>query len=228
MAEQNVFQRVAEATRGVVTPANVMDVAAFALAVESAPKMDTWRGIVTMAVSYLTDLGDGATARATGTVSEVGAGVDAVGDKLKTAYVGYHVARRELADYDLLTVVAGYNLATAGAAAYDRLTHDEPRVETNVPGKRAVFAASLGLGLQIIGNKVAETDEQKGRALKRAGTGVGYGGLAHYGVKAIRDYWRTARSEPDHGVREGAAQSYHAVGRTVARLFRRSGPVRTV
>lgn len=192
--EQNVFQRVAEATNGIVTPANAIDVAAFALAMESASKLDSWRGIASMAVAYTADLADGAVARATGTVSELGAGVDAVGDKVKTAYVGYHIARQGLANYDLLTAVAAYNMATAGATIYDRLAHDKPEVETTIPGKRAVFAGSLGLGLQIIGNKVAETDERKGRALKLAGAGIGYGGLAYYGAKAIRDYWRTARS----------------------------------
>jgi phosphatidylglycerophosphate synthase len=193
-AEQNVFQKVAEATHNVVTPANAMDAAAFALAVESAPRLDTWRGIIKMAVSYLTDLGDGATARATGTVREVGAGVDAAGDKIKTAYVGYQVARRGQADYDLLAVFGAYNLATAGATVYDRLAHDKPKIEASIPGKRAMFAGALALGLQIIGNKVAETDETKGRAIKLVGTGVGYGGLAHYGVPAVRDYWRKARS----------------------------------
>lgn len=47
---------------------------------------------------------------------------------------------------------------------------------------------------QNVFQKVAETDETKGRAIKLVGTGVGYGGQAYYGVKAVRDYWRKASS----------------------------------
>lgn len=192
--EQNVFQKVSEATHGVVTPANAIDAAAFALAIESAPKLDTWPGIARMAISYTADLADGATARATGTVNELGAAVDAVGDKLKTAYTGYHIARKGLASPGLLTAVAAYNLATAGAAARDRLAHEESQVSTTIPGKRAVFANSLGLGLQIIGTKVAETDERRGSQISRTGAAVTYAGLAIYGWRAARDYWRAAYS----------------------------------
>lgn len=218
---QNVFQRVAEATHGVVTPANVMDAVALLVGMKSASKLDTWRGIAELAGSYLNDLGDGAVARATGTVSDLGTLFDPVGDKIKTGFVVYCVAMRRQVDDDLLATVVAYNLATAGATVYDWLTHDKSRAEVSLPGKRSMFAGSLALGLQIIGNKVAENDETAGRVLKRTGKGVGYGGLSYYGGRAISGYWRAARSDRDHTARKGLVRKVSGLGRAAVKPFRR-------
>jgi phosphatidylglycerophosphate synthase len=198
-AEQNFLQRTAEATHGIVTPANALDVVAFGLAVKYAPELDTKKGIAIVGAAFLADLADGLTARATGTVSEVGANLDPFGDKVKLGVAGYHIYKKKLASNTLLALVGTQSAANVGAAVYDHVNHriiqhEKPRVKPDTKGKRSVFSNAFGLGLQVIGTEVAKTNLQRGRRFRSAGAAIGYAGLALYGVRATRDYWRTALS----------------------------------
>lgn len=193
-AEHNNFQQIAEATGGVVTPANAIDAGAFALAAKFVPKLDSWRGIAAVAVSYASDVVDGKVARATGTSNELGAAVDAVGDKIKTTYAAYHIAKMNLASKPLLAAVALQNVANAGATVYDSLVNDKSKVDVSKAGKYSTFSNSLGIGLQVIGTELEKNDPQRARNARVAGAVVGWGGLAVFGVRATRDYWRQARS----------------------------------
>jgi phosphatidylglycerophosphate synthase len=193
-AGQNMFQRTAEATGGMATPANLIDAAAFAVGIRYASRMDTAAGVGAVMGSYVSDLIDGPIARATGTSSELGASVDAAGDKLKTAYVIYNIAKGGLASRSLLTTVAAHNIINAAATVYDRTRHETPRVEVTREGKYGMFADNFGLGLQVIATEVSKTNERHGRQLRTAGAAITYTGLALFGVRASVDYWRTARS----------------------------------
>lgn len=197
MAEtQNNWQRVAEATGGVLTPANAIDALAFVAAIKQAPRLDTKEGVVALAVSYTADLVDGAVARATGTSSEVGAAVDAAGDKLKTAFTAFHIGRLGVASRPLLTAVAVHNAANAGATIYDRVKNDESKLELSKAGKYSAFSNSLGIGLQVIGSSLARGGHEKSaRFVRRAGAATVLSGLAVYGVPATIQYWREARGQ---------------------------------
>lgn len=177
-----------------MTPANVIDAGAFVLAAKFVPKLNKWEGITAVAASYASDVVDGKVARATGTSNELGATVDAVGDKLKTAFAAYHIYKMHLASRPLLAGVALQNIANAGATIYDSLINDKSQIEVSKAGKYSAFSNSLGIGLQVIGTELEKSDQLKARNTKIAGAVIGWGGLAVFGAKATRDYWRQARA----------------------------------
>ena len=90
--EQNVWQQLQHATNDVITPANVLDAAAFGLSLYGIKNLDSWKGIGASALSFSADLFDGKLARATGTSSALGEAVDAGGDKVKLALALYQIA----------------------------------------------------------------------------------------------------------------------------------------
>ncbi len=194
------FQRVAQATNGIVTPANAVDAAAFGIAMHAAPHLDEWGGIGEAFVAYGADFVDGKIARATGTSSEVGAGVDAVGDKIKLGWAMVHIARNNQADRDLLLGIAAQNVANAMVTAYDRRRNTEPTITAAQSlGKRAMFGQAASIGIQVIGTKVAQSHPALGNRIRRAGRYTGFATLATFGVASTIDYVRTARTgQPKH------------------------------
>ncbi len=190
--EQTQLQRVAEATNGVVTPSNVIDAAAFGAAIKYAPELNTPKGIAWVAASYAADVIDGKIARMTGTTSELGAAVDAVGDKIKTAYVAYHIAKLDLVPRPLLGAVLFQNVANAGAKAYDAIRNDESKLTVSQAGKYGAFSNNLGAGLHVIATELDKTNPNRARQARLAGDVVAWGGLAIFGMKATVGYWKEA------------------------------------
>lgn len=83
-AERNAWQKLAAATSGVVTPANLLSFAGFALACAGLLRIartDFWVGTILLVGGRLADAIDGLTAEATGTKSPFGETVDAGLDK---------------------------------------------------------------------------------------------------------------------------------------------------
>jgi phosphatidylglycerophosphate synthase len=192
-----VLQRIAQNTNGFVTPANVLDAGAFFGAKWSGPRLDTWPGIVVGIVSYVSDIGDGKIARATGTSSHIGDLIDHIGDKPKIGYALYHIWTKRLADRPLVAAVAAYNAVTASITVYDRLSSGSLRVEVRTSGKRAMFTTATGVGIQTIGTKVDESRDRVGRLLRLCGALLGYSGLLIFGLPTIRQYWQMARMRRD-------------------------------
>lgn len=190
------LQAVAEATNGVITPANTVDAVAFGAAIHAGPRLDTWGGIGEAAAAYGADLVDGKIARATGTSNDVGARVDAVGDKLKLVWGMYHAVKGNLVDRDVVAVVAAQNAANAAVTFYDRYRNEEPTITAAQKlGKRAMFGQAMGLGVQIIGTRAArDGNERVGNAMRTAGRWLALGTAATFGVASTVDYIRTART----------------------------------
>lgn len=189
------LQSLAETTNGIVTPANMIDVAAFGLAINAAPHLDTWQGIGKAAVAYGADLIDGRVARATGTSGEVGAQVDAVGDKLKVGLAMVHMIRLGVVDKDLAALIAVQNLANAGATLYDRVRNEEPTINAAQKlGKYAMLGGAMALGGQTIGTKLSETHPRAGQLVKKASRWLGLTTVATFGVGSFLDYVHTART----------------------------------
>lgn len=189
--ETSVWQKVADATNDVVTPANAIDVAAMGMAIHAAPRLNTWGGIIEGAAAYMADVVDGRVARATGTTSDLGAKIDPIGDKIKVAYGVWHIWRSNLASRSLLAVVAAQNVANAAITVYDQ-TKNADHLKVSDDGKKAMFTQAWGIGLQVIGNKVREVHEPTGKALKAAGAIIGWSGFAFYGVPSTMQYFRKA------------------------------------
>lgn len=198
------LQGIAEATGNIVTPANAVDAVAFGMALHAAPRLDTWSGIAEAAIAYGADFVDGKIARATGTASEVGSKVDAVGDKIKLGWGILHIARNNQADRDLLAAVAVQNVANAAITAYDRKRNEEPAITEARPlGKRAMFGQAMSIGVQVIGTKVSETHPRAGRTIRQLGRWTGLTTVATLGIASTIDYAKLARS----GTKKPAARS---------------------
>lgn len=192
-APRTVFERVAQRTHGVVTPANVLDALAMAGVAWSAPRLDRWSGIAVAVPSYLADIADGAIARRTNTSSRFGELVDHIGDKPKVFLGLRAIWRLGIADKPLLVAVGCYNLANAALSSYDFVVNEEPQITVTRRAKHAMFATTTGVGVQAIGHKIAETFPRLGRLVIWTAAILGYGGVVVFGAPTTIDYWNMAR-----------------------------------
>lgn len=192
----SALQRLAAATGGVATPANLLDVVAFVGAWWAGPRLGSWKGYAVGAPSYFADLADGIIARRTGTVTRVGEIMDHVGDKPKIFWGAWHIWRKHLADRPLIATVAVYNVANAIVTGYDLLCNAEPQV---FPGRRAKWAmltTATGMGVQVAATNTERKNPQLARALRACGAISTYGGVAFFGIPTTVGYWRAARNGP--------------------------------
>lgn len=190
------LQRVAAATGGVVTLANVLDVLAFVGAWWAGPRLGTWKGYAVGAPSYFADLADGIIARRTGTVTRVGEIMDHVGDKPKIFWAAWHVWRLRLADRPLIATVAVYNVTNAAVTGYDLVRNAEPQVFPDRRAKWAMMTTATGMGIQVAATNAQRTYPRLARALRTCGAISSYGGVALFGIPTTVGYWQTARRGP--------------------------------
>ncbi|MBI1857389.1 CDP-alcohol phosphatidyltransferase family protein [Candidatus Saccharibacteria bacterium] len=155
--QQNVFQRVAEATNHWLTPANILDLGAFVLALGAAEKLDDPIGIAQAAVAFGIDGVDGTIARKTGTTSDKGEVIDAVGDKIKLGYYLLKIWGGGLAPKPIMVGIGMQNTANAIITAYDRVSNKTPKVHPDINGKRGILKQQLGLGLNVIGLNIEKS-----------------------------------------------------------------------
>lgn len=86
-AARNTFQRLAAATHGIVSPANIITVAGLGIVIYGLVLLlqdRYWPGLVLVAAGRLLDIADGIVAQATGTKSPLGEIFDATADKTGT------------------------------------------------------------------------------------------------------------------------------------------------
>jgi phosphatidylglycerophosphate synthase len=187
------LQQVAHATHDVITPANVVDGAAFGLALHAVPRLDQWQGIAEATIAYGADWVDGDLARATGTSSDLGATVDSVGDKIKVLLAGIKMWRDDLADRDALLAVGAQNMATTALTAYDRYRNEQPTItKARRLGQAAMFGQATGLGLQTIGTRVQRDGrETAGRTIRKTGRFLTIATASTLGVASVIDYTKT-------------------------------------
>lgn len=195
-ASGSALQRLAAATGGVVTPANLLDVVAVVGAWWAGPRLGTWKGYAVGAPSYFADLADGIIARRAGTVTRVGEIMDHVGDKPKIFWAAWHIWRLRLADRPLIATVAAYNVANALVTGYDLLRNSEPGVFPDQRAKWAMMTSATGMGIQVAAKNAERTHPRLARALHVSGAISSYGGVAFFGIPTAVRYWQTARNGP--------------------------------
>ncbi len=86
-ARRNLFQHVASATNGIVTPANIISVTGFLVVLGGLAAVTSeyfWLGFVLLVAGRLLDIVDGYVADKTGTKSPLGEMVDTIIDKVVT------------------------------------------------------------------------------------------------------------------------------------------------
>lgn len=86
-ADRNIFQKMAAATKGIASPANIITVIGLGIVVYGLVailQQQFWMGLVFLAIGRLLDIVDGLVAEATHTKSPLGELFDAVADKIGT------------------------------------------------------------------------------------------------------------------------------------------------
>ncbi|HVV67226.1 MAG TPA: CDP-alcohol phosphatidyltransferase family protein [Candidatus Saccharimonadales bacterium] len=193
--QRNVFQKVSDATGGVITPANVMDAGAMALAVWAAPQLNTRKGIKGIAVSFGADVLDGFVAGMTGTRTEFGSTIDRAGDKVKSAVTAPYIYKYRLAPRALLGAVVLQNAANMGAAVYDFFHNETRQIVVEDRDRHAALANNVGLGLHLVGGELARDGYyREEKAARIMGNLIGWGGLATLGRRTSLKYWQQASS----------------------------------
>ena len=87
--DRNTWQRLASASKGVVTPGNVVTVLGLTLVILgliAIDRHDYWLGLILLAIGRLADLLDGWLADRTGTKSPLGEAADVLADKAATIF----------------------------------------------------------------------------------------------------------------------------------------------
>lgn len=86
-ADRNIFQKMAAATKGIASPANIITVIGLGIVVYglvAIMQQQFWMGLAFLAIGRLLDIVDGLVAEATHTKSPLGELFDAVADKIGT------------------------------------------------------------------------------------------------------------------------------------------------
>ncbi|HSX42893.1 MAG TPA: CDP-alcohol phosphatidyltransferase family protein [Candidatus Saccharimonadales bacterium] len=120
---RNSWQRAAAATRGVLTPANIISVLGFVLVVAGSTALKSKQFEVAfwlVAVGRLCDLADGYAAQKTGTKSPLGESVDAVLDKLGLLAVLLALGSGHIAAWWIVGIIALQNAANSVIAYIGR------------------------------------------------------------------------------------------------------------
>lgn len=192
--KRNIFQKVSDATGGIVTPANIMDAGAMALAIWAAPKLNTRRGVQGIAISFSGDVLDGPVAGLTGTRTDFGSKMDRGGDKIKSAITAPYIYKYKLAPTALLGAVVLQNVANAGAAVYDFFHNETRQIVVENKDRYAALVNNVGLGFHLVAGELARDGYyREEKAARTAGNLIGWGGLATLGWRTSRKYWQQAR-----------------------------------
>jgi phosphatidylglycerophosphate synthase len=88
-SQHNAFQKLAAATGGFVTPANIVTIIGFGIVIYGLVcifNQQYWTGLIFLAIGRLLDIVDGIVADKTGTKSPLGEIFDAVADKIGTLF----------------------------------------------------------------------------------------------------------------------------------------------
>jgi phosphatidylglycerophosphate synthase len=191
--EKTVLQKIAHATGSVVTPSNLMDVAALYGVYKNAPKLDTTSGIVKVGASFTADMGDGPVARMTGTTGEFGKFLDHTGDKPKVLWSMWNMSRLGLVPKDIIALTVGQQVATMAAVVYDQALNETPKIGVSVEGEHHMAGLTFGNSLHAIGADFGRHGHPKAeRRLKTFGSVLVRGSTALLGVPSTQQYWSQA------------------------------------
>ena len=150
--ERNLFQRVAAATMGVVSPGNVISLVGFILVIIGLSYLLDERyllSLVLLAVGRLLDVADGAVAEATGTKSPLGEIVDATIDKLVTVMTVIAILLTDLAAWWVVAALVILQISI-GLVVFIRRSRGS-RIHPTRTGKLSMATAWIGIvGLILI------------------------------------------------------------------------------
>ena len=140
---ETLVQHVNRRTAGVINPANAVSMLGRWLVQSGARQMDGYRGPLKMAGGRILDLVDGPLARRLGVSSRLGAGVDAIGDKVDIFTIVRAARQQPGFKTGMLAAFAVQNTANAALTTYGEV-NGRP-VTKSWAGERTMFAQSTAL-----------------------------------------------------------------------------------
>jgi hypothetical protein len=174
---------------------NAISATGLGLVLYGARKFDTGKhthdahavrtAIMMMAGGRLLDLLDGKAARCLHQESDLGAAVDAVGDKCGMLAIGTAMARHNIIPKPVVGMIAAKNTVNAAATAYYGLGHTEA-IRTPKAGKLSMAADNVAVAAYM-----AEKCARKGSKMERVAHTVAVGSVALgaiLGIAAAKDY----------------------------------------
>lgn len=182
-------------TKDIFSVPNAISAAGLGLVLYGARKFDTGKrthdartvrtAIMMMAGGRLLDLLDGKAARCLHQESDLGAAVDAVGDKCGMLAIGTAMARHDIIPKPVVGMIAAKNTVNAAATAYYGLGHTEA-IRTPKAGKLSMAADNVAIAAYM-----AEKCARKGSKVERVAHTVAVGSAALgavLGIAAAKDY----------------------------------------
>jgi phosphatidylglycerophosphate synthase len=174
----------------ILTPANAISAAGFALTAFGAAHLGTPLGLAEVGVGRTLDLVDGPVARRTGT-SEFGVAVDATLDKLGVGVVMVEAWQQDIMPKSVLVAIAAHNAINAVASVVAAWRHPSEPMAPSRSGKYAMAAENVALGGYVLAN-VLEGNEQVSNLLSGIGAIATLAGVGVLGTHATYGYLRRA------------------------------------
>lgn len=146
--DRNPFQKVAAATRGIVTPGNI--ISGVSMALVGAGLIDVARGkslkgVVKIGAGRVLDMADGAGAELTGTKSPIGEAMDAGADKAEVFAAVPVLAIRGMLPKKAGALILGRNVANAAMTLVAK--HRGVEIHPSEEGKYAMFGEWGAMGM---------------------------------------------------------------------------------
>jgi cardiolipin synthase len=147
--DYSAFQKLAAATNGFVSPANIVTLVGFGVVIGGLVALlqhHYWLGLVLLAVGRLFDVADGMVAQATHTKSPVGEILDAVVDKIETLLTIIVLLVADIAPWWVIVALVVPQAIIAAVTFYKR--QRGVRLHPSQQGKlsmAAVWASVVGL-----------------------------------------------------------------------------------
>ena len=151
-AKHNLFQKVAAATGGFVSPANVVTIIGLGIVVYGLIAIlneQYWLGLVLLAVGRLLDIVDGVVAEATKTKSPLGEIFDAAADKVGTILTLLILIIGGITNIWILAALIAPQVITPFVALYKKRTNQT--IHPTRQGKLSMATAWVGIvGLLVV------------------------------------------------------------------------------
>lgn len=151
-SERTVFQKIAAATGGIVSPANVITVLGLGIVIfglVAILQQQFWIGLVLILIGRLLDVVDGLVAEATHTKSPLGEMFDAVADKIGTILTVFVLLLAHITHWWVIIVLVAPQVAIALVVLLKRSKNST--VHPTRQGKISMAAAWAGIaGLVLI------------------------------------------------------------------------------
>lgn len=170
--EQNRWQKIAGATDGLITPANLLGIASVPVFFKGALdySKDRTKGLKLMAGALATDLIDGKIAEITGTKSKFGAGVDAVRDKVAGLAGLWAITKRGDMPKEVGGAIALHHSINSiiSTVAWSKGSQLSPSKE----GKEAIAMESGAVALFALSAALKEKNHPRTSRLARVGANI--------------------------------------------------------